>query len=231
MSYPHKGDFSTSSGRTFVIHSIPTFDRSGGNVAPSSAFESADLRIYRGNSASGLSATQRSSANGITMTSPFDSLTGTHTIGIDLTDDTDSGFYASGYYYEVWLCPDETVDSQTLTGVPLCSFTIGLPDQVNVTQLLGTAWLTPGTAGTPDVNVKLISGDSGAADALESLLDGTEAVDLTEFIRLASAVLGGKTSGMDTGTPIIRNPADTKDVVTASCDEDGNRNSVTLDLS
>lgn len=25
----------------------------------------------------------------------------------------------------------------------------------NVTQLLGTAWLTPGTAGTPDVNVKL----------------------------------------------------------------------------
>lgn len=27
--------------------------------------------------------------------------------------------------------------------------------QVDVTQLLGTAWLTPGTAGTPDVNVKL----------------------------------------------------------------------------
>lgn len=27
----------------------------------------------------------------------------------------------------------------------------------NVTQLLGTAWLTPGTAGTPDVNVKLIN--------------------------------------------------------------------------
>lgn len=26
---------------------------------------------------------------------------------------------------------------------------------VSVTQLLGTAWLTPGTAGTPDVNVKL----------------------------------------------------------------------------
>jgi hypothetical protein len=28
----------------------------------------------------------------------------------------------------------------------------------NVTQLLGTAWLTPGTAGTPDVNTKLING-------------------------------------------------------------------------
>ena len=28
----------------------------------------------------------------------------------------------------------------------------------NVTQLLGTAWLTPGTAGTPDVNTKLWNG-------------------------------------------------------------------------
>lgn len=28
----------------------------------------------------------------------------------------------------------------------------------NVTQLLGTAWLAPGTAGTPDVNAKLIGG-------------------------------------------------------------------------
>ena len=28
----------------------------------------------------------------------------------------------------------------------------------NVTQLLGTAWLTPGTAGTPDVNAKLWNG-------------------------------------------------------------------------
>ena len=44
--------------------------------------------------------------------------------------------------------------------------------QADVTQLLGTAWLTPGTAGTPDVNVKLISGDSGAADNLEAACDG-----------------------------------------------------------
>lgn len=43
----------------------------------------------------------------------------------------------------------------------------------NVTQLLGTAWLTPGTAGTPDVNVKLISGDATAADNAEAFFDGT----------------------------------------------------------
>lgn len=43
----------------------------------------------------------------------------------------------------------------------------------DVTHLLGTAWLTPGTAGTPDVNVRLISGDSTAADNAESFFDGT----------------------------------------------------------
>lgn len=32
----------------------------------------------------------------------------------------------------------------------------------NVTQLLGTAWLTPGTAGTPDVNVKQYAGQTAA---------------------------------------------------------------------
>jgi hypothetical protein len=45
--------------------------------------------------------------------------------------------------------------------------------QVDVTQLLGTAWLTPATAGTPDVNVKQISGDATAADNCESFFDGT----------------------------------------------------------
>ncbi len=34
----------------------------------------------------------------------------------------------------------------------------------NVQQLLGTAWLTPGTAGTPDVNVKLIGGQTAGLD-------------------------------------------------------------------
>lgn len=33
-----------------------------------------------------------------------------------------------------------------------------VPLPANVTQLLGTAWLTPATAGTPDVNVKKLNG-------------------------------------------------------------------------
>lgn len=33
----------------------------------------------------------------------------------------------------------------------------------NVTQLLGTAWLAPGVAGTPDVNTKLVGGQTASA--------------------------------------------------------------------
>jgi len=45
--------------------------------------------------------------------------------------------------------------------------------EVDIIQLLGTAWLTPGTAGTPDVNIKLISDDATAANNAESFFDGT----------------------------------------------------------
>jgi len=45
--------------------------------------------------------------------------------------------------------------------------------QVDVTQLLGTAWLTPLNAGTPDVNVRQISEDTTAADNMEKFFDGT----------------------------------------------------------
>ena len=48
---------------------------------------------------------------------------------------------------------------QTGSGTGQLDFTSGVV-KANVTQLLGTAWLTPGTAGTPDVNAKLIGGTS-----------------------------------------------------------------------
>lgn len=40
--------------------------------------------------------------------------------------------------------------------------------QADVTQLLGTAWTAPATAGLPDANVKQVSGSATAADNLEA---------------------------------------------------------------
>jgi hypothetical protein len=133
----HLGFYNTSTSRTSVRFQFTTHEAAGGNVAPSSGFEAADIRIYRAADSSATSATQRSSANGITMTSPFDSLVGVHDVVIDLTDNSDSGFYAAGYQYTVILAPDETVDGQTITGIVLAYFEIGVP-AVNTTLIEGS---------------------------------------------------------------------------------------------
>lgn len=168
------GFYNTSGTRTMVRFPFPTFASAGGNVAPSSAFENADIRIYKAADSADTSATQRSSSNGITMTSPFDSLTGFHNVAIDLTDNTDAGFYASGSAYFVVLAPDETVDGQTLTAVPLAFFEIGLLA----------------------VNVAQISGDSGAADNAETAFDGGS-YNVGGGGTVAASVTAGVSLGVD----------------------------------
>lgn len=110
-----------------------THDKEGGAVAPSTAFETADVRLYKDGS-----ATERSSQAGWTMTSPFDSITGLHQLAIDLSDNTDAGFYAAGSHYKAVLAPnDETVDSKTPLRV-IAEFDIGVAP-ANLTQWKGSA--------------------------------------------------------------------------------------------
>ena len=147
------GSYNTSGTRTHVGFQFTTHAASGAAVAPSTGFESADIRIYKATDGAAFSNVQRSSANGITMTSPFDTVTGLHDVDIDLTDNTDAGFWAAGSRYSVVLSPDtETVDSLAVVRV-LAYFEIG-PPPVNVTQWLGTAVSTPTVAGVPNVNAK-----------------------------------------------------------------------------
>lgn len=52
-----------------------------------------------------------------------------------------------------------------------------------------------------------------------------------ETMRLISAVLCGKASGLNTNSPVYRDMADSKDRVSATTDADGNRSAVTLDAT
>lgn len=104
------GDFAEDST---VRIALTTNNGDGGVVAPSSAFEAADFVIYKNGS-----ATQKATTNGITCTSPFDSVVGLHVLEIDTSNDTgDSGFWATAADYWVVAIPDETVDSQTVVQV------------------------------------------------------------------------------------------------------------------
>jgi len=91
-----------------TIH-IPwsSFDSAGASVT-TTGFADADIEIYKDGS-----VTQRASDAGVTATTDFDSATGCHVITIDLSDNTDASFYASGSEYLV-MVNAVTIDTQTV---------------------------------------------------------------------------------------------------------------------
>lgn len=91
-----------------------TFDAAGASITRAT---DGSIRIYKNNS-----ATQRSSSAGITDTEDFDSLTGIHHLRIDLSDNTDAGFYAAGSEYFVVLV-GAVIDGETVNAV-LAQFSI-----------------------------------------------------------------------------------------------------------
>lgn len=149
----------------------------GGVVAPSSAFEVADVVVYKNHS-----TTQRSSAAGMTMTSPFDSIVGLHQLSIDTSDNTDAGFWAAGSDYTVVLIPDtETVDGQTIVAV-LARFSIANRSALRPTTAGRT--LVVDAAGLADANVVKVgptgSGTAQTAGDLKASLTALFTTALTE---------------------------------------------------
>jgi hypothetical protein len=75
------------------------------------------IKIYKD-----ASTTERASAAGITDTVDFDGRTGIHLCAIDLSDNTDAGFYAAGHDYAVMVA-GAVIDGQTVNAV-LAHFSI-----------------------------------------------------------------------------------------------------------
>lgn len=76
-----------------------------------------NVRIYKDGS-----TTQRTSTAGCTLSKDFDSIVGTHILTIDLSDNTDAGFYAEEHSYVVMLC--EIVINSESTSMILGQFDI-----------------------------------------------------------------------------------------------------------
>lgn len=99
-----------------------TVDSTGAPVAPSSAFAASDFAVHKNGS-----ATEKTSTNGITVTSPFDSEVGLHLISIDTSNDTsDAGFWTADGRYAVRFNTAKTIDSISIDGrmVPNGEFSI-----------------------------------------------------------------------------------------------------------
>lgn len=70
----------------------------------------------------------------------------------------------------------------------------------NITKLLGTAWLTPGTAGTPDVNTKLAGGTAWGSGAITA---GSIATDAITAAKIAADAIGASELAADAVTKIF----------------------------
>jgi hypothetical protein len=128
-----------------------TFDAAGASVTITD-LATGDIEIYKNGS-----VTQRASDNGYALLdtdgTDFDSKTGIHGVSIDLSDNSDAGFYAAGSQYTV-VVSTITVDGNTVSFV-LGAFRIvaaeaiaGQPS-VCIESVNGTAVTGSGTAGDP----------------------------------------------------------------------------------
>lgn len=111
-----------------------TYNSSGASVTIT-GLAVTDIEIYKNGS-----VTQRASDNGYTLLDTdgidFDGITGIHGFSVDLSDNSDSGFYSAGGQYVV-VVSAITADSQTVSFVAAV-FRIG-PVEANVSQFGGTA--------------------------------------------------------------------------------------------
>jgi hypothetical protein len=233
MNAPHLGHFNTTGPDTVVRHLFTTHQGAGGNVAPSSAFEADDLRIYKAVPGAGFSATERASSSGVTMTSPFDSLTGVHALAIDLTDNTDAGFYVPGRYAIV-LSPDETIDGETITGVLLAYFDVGpwitrqsfSNDSGLKTEFSGTA--AAGGASTITLPATMSSGEATSTtddfynDMMIHIVAGTGATQvnfITDYVgstKVATVLdAWGTTPDNTSQFNLFPNPGNAEDIAAA----------------
>ena len=131
MAYPV---YTVPDGDTLPIF-FDSFDGGTGASITMTGLATGDVLIYKDGS-----PTQRTSANGVTLLDTdgidFDGITGVHGFSIDLSDNSDDGFYAVGSWFHV-IVSGITIDSQTLRFIA-AAFRI-VPAEAS--------------AGVPDVNI------------------------------------------------------------------------------
>jgi hypothetical protein len=158
------------------------------------------------------SATEKTTTNGITVTSPFDSLTGSHLIELDTSNSTgDVGFWASGSAYRVVISTAKTVDSKDPSGVCVGEFSIEL--QTADTRKIGGTTQTARdlgasvllSNGTGTGQVKLSSGyispnwgDVGNPTTTVALTGTT--ISTSQIAASVTGAVGSVTSGVTVTT-------------------------------
>ena len=164
-----------------------SYNSSGASVTLT-GLAATDIEIYKNGS-----TTQRASDNGYTLLDTdgidFDGVTGLHGFSIDLSDNSDSGFYAAGSFYWV-VVSTVTIDSQTVT-LLAATFFIG-PGPADLINIAGSA-VSTSTAqlGVNVVNAAGTAWNSGAIGA------STLATDTLTAAKIAADAIGASELAAD----------------------------------
>lgn len=171
---PFFGDFDATETVYIPFNTFSSDDPSASVTITDLA--AADVHIHKDGS-----TTQRSSASGVTVSIDFDSITGNHLIAIDLSDNTDAGYYANGSRYQVRV-EGTTIDGATINAW-VGSFSVGCT-------------LRPTTAGRKlDVSA---TGEAGLD--FDNIKDATGAHALTNItVPTTTAVTNAVTISSGTG--------------------------------
>jgi len=170
MSVAFYGDYDTTETVIIPFNTFSSDDPSASVTITN--LVAGDLEIHKDGG-----TTQRASDSGVSVTIDFDGVTGNHIASIDLSDNSDAGFYANGSRYQVRM-EGTTVDGATINAW-IGSFSIGCT-------------LRPTTAGrTLDVETGGCAGIDWA-----NVANPTTAVDLsgTEIKATAEVLLEGTAS-------------------------------------
>lgn len=116
MSVAFYGDYDTTETVNIPFNTFTSDDPSASSTITDLA--AGDIEIHKDGS-----TTQRSSDNGVTVSINFDSVTGNHMVHIDLSDNSDAGFYSAGSRYAVRM-EGTTVDGATINAW-IGAFSIG----------------------------------------------------------------------------------------------------------
>lgn len=190
----YRGDYAVNATVHFMWN---TFAVAGQSITRA---VNGSIRIYKNSS-----TTQRTSAAGITDDEDFDAQTGLNHCSIDLSNNTDPGFYASGNDYLVVISA-MTVDGKVINAT-IAQFSIenrSLQARIPAALVSGRMDSSVGA-----IAANAITAASIAADAITAAKIATDAIDGDA---LAASAVAEIQSGLSTAAALATVQADTDDI-------------------
>lgn len=183
MSVAFYGDYDTTETVIIPFNTFSSDDPSASVTITN--LVAGDIEIHKDGG-----TTQRASDSGVSVTIDFDSITGNHIASIDLSDNSDAGFYANGSRYQVRM-EGTTVDGATINawigafsiGCTLRPTTAGRTLDVEAGGCAGIDWAN---VANPTTAVDLSATDIKSTS--EVLLEGTASAGSATTITLTGGV-------------------------------------------